>query len=157
VDGTVEAETPPDTIGSADEALRVLLVDDLEANRELVRALLGAAGLDRVEEASSGPQAITMAVRRPYDIILMDLQMPGMDGFAASRTIRQLSKVNAATPIIALSANVLAEHVEEAERAGMNDHVSKPIVPAQLLKVVSRWAGVRLDTPAGTEAAAEQA
>ena len=157
VDGTVEAETPHDVIGSAEEALRVLLVDDLEVNRELVRALLGAAGLDRVEEASSGPQAITMAVRQPYDIILMDLQMPGMDGFAATRTIRQLSQLNAATPIIALSANVLAEHVQEAERAGMNDHVAKPIVPAQLFQVINRWAGVRLDSPVVAEASPEKA
>jgi CheY-like chemotaxis protein len=144
-------------IGPSDTALRVLLVDDLEANRELVRALLGVAGLNAVEEASSGPQAISMAMRQPYDIILMDLQMPGMDGFAASRAIRQLSQVNAATPIIALSANVLAEHVQEAEQAGMNDHVAKPIVPAQLFKVLNRWTGVRLVRPAGTEAAPEQA
>jgi PAS domain S-box-containing protein len=157
VDGAVEAESPPDAIGSADAALRILLVDDLEANRELVRALLGAAGLHTVEEASSGPQAITMAVRQPYDIILMDLQMPGMDGFAASRAIRQLSRVNTATPIIALSANVLAEHVQEAEQAGMNDHVGKPIVPAQLFKVLNRWAGVRLEPPARAEPASEKA
>ena len=157
VDGRVEAETSPDAIGSTDAALRILLVDDLEANRELVRALLGVAGLHEVEEASSGPQAITMAVRQPYDIILMDLQMPGMDGFSASRAIRQLSKVNTATPIIALSANVLAEHVHEAEQAGMNDHVGKPIVPAQLFKVINRWAGVRLDSPVVAEASPEKA
>jgi CheY-like chemotaxis protein len=157
VDGAVEAETPTDVIGPSDTALRVLLVDDLEANRELVRALLGVAGLNAVEEASSGPQAISMAMRQPYDIILMDLQMPGMDGFAASRAIRQLSQVNAATPIIALSANVLAEHVQEAEQAGMNDHVAKPIVPAQLFKVLNRWTGVRLVRPAGAEPAPEQA
>jgi len=157
VDGAVEAETPTDTVGPADTTLTVLLVDDLEANRELVRALLGVAGLNAVEEASSGPQAISMAMRQPYDIILMDLQMPGMDGFAASRAIRQLSQVNAATPIIALSANVLAEHVQEAEQAGMNDHVAKPIVPAQLFKVLNRWTGVRLVRPAGAEPAPEQA
>ena len=83
--------------------------------------------------------------------------MPGMDGFSASRAIRQLSKVNTATPIIALSANVLAEHVHEAEQAGMNDHVGKPIVPAQLFKVINRWAGVRLDSPVVAEASPEKA
>ena len=88
-----------------------------------------------------------MAMRQPYDIILMDLQMPGMDGFAAARAIRQLSKENAATPIIALSANVLAEHVDEAREAGMNDHVGKPIVPARLFATLNRWSGVRLQTP----------
>lgn len=92
-----------------------------------------------------------MAMRQPYDIILMDLQMPGMDGFAAARAIRQLSKENAATPIIALSANVLAEHVDEAREAGMNDHVGKPIVPARLFATLNRWSGVRLQTPADAD------
>ena len=133
------------------------MVDDLEANRELVRALLQAAGQERIEEASSGPEAISMAVRNTYDIILMDLQMPGMDGFAAARAIRQLSTENAATPIIALSANVLAEHIDEAGRAGMSDHVGKPIVPARLFAVINRWAGVRVQTPEGREASQARA
>ena len=127
-------------------ALRILIVDDLDANRELVRTLLEATG-QTVEEASSGSLAVSLAMRQPYDIILMDLQMPGMDGFAASRAIRQLSQWNNTTPIVALSANVLSEHVEEAERAGMNDHVGKPIVPARLFSALNRWAGVRLQPP----------
>ena len=98
-----------------------------------------------------------MAMRQPYDIILMDLQMPGMDGLAAARAIRERSRANATTPIIALSANVLAEHIQEAGRAGMNDHVSKPIVPAQLFTVLNRWAGVRLDPPPGAAATPLQA
>ena len=102
-----------------------------------------------VEEAPSGFQAVSLAMGQPYDIILMDLQMPGMDGFAASRAIRQLSHLNNNTPIIALSANVLAEHIEEAKRAGMNDHVSKPIVPARLFSALNRWAGERIPSPEG--------
>lgn len=130
------------------EALRVLIVDDLDTNRELVRTLLEATG-QTVEEASSGFQAVSLAMGQPYDIILMDLQMPGMDGFAASRAIRQLSHLNNNTPIIALSANVLAEHIEEAKRAGMNDHVSKPIVPTRLFAALNRWAGERVPSPEG--------
>jgi CheY-like chemotaxis protein len=84
----------------------------------------------------------------------MDLQMPVMDGFAASRAIRRLSAENATTPIIALSANVLAEHIEEAEQAGMSDHVDKPIVPARLFAVLNRWAGVRVASPSGTTSTA---
>ena len=157
VEGAVEGKPAAGAIAPADTALRVLVVDDLEANRELVRALLAAAGLDRVEEASNGPEAIAMATRQPYDIILMDLQMPGMDGLAAARAIRERSRANATTPIIALSANVLAEHIQEAGRAGMNDHVGKPIVPAQLFTVLNRWAGVRLDPPPGAAATPLQA
>jgi CheY-like chemotaxis protein len=130
------------------EALRILIVDDLDTNRELVRTLLEATGQE-VEEAPSGFQAVSLAMGQPFDIILMDLQMPGMDGFAASRAIRQLSHLNNSTPIIALSANVLAEHIEEAKQAGMNDHVSKPIVPTRLFAALNRWAGERVPSPEG--------
>ena len=136
----VGAEIPDE----AGERLQILVVDDLDANRELVRALLEAAGQD-VDEAAGGAQAVSMAVRRTYDLILMDLQMPGMDGFATARAIRRLSQENRSTPIVALSANVLPEHVAEAEKAGMNDHIGKPIVPARLIATLNRWAGVRVE------------
>ena len=144
------AEAPePSHVGTevpdeAGERLQILVVDDLDANRELVRALLEAAGQD-VDEAAGGAQAVSMAVRRTYDLILMDLQMPGMDGFATARAIRRLSQENRSTPIVALSANVLPEHVAEAEKAGMNDHIGKPIVPARLIATLNRWAGVRVE------------
>lgn len=131
--------------------LRILVVDDTEANRELIGALLAAAGQD-IDEAVNGQQAVSMAVRKPYDLILMDLQMPGMDGFATARAIRDHSRENRTTPIIALSANVLAEHVEAAADAGMNDHVGKPIVPARLFEAINRWSGVRLPEPAADKA-----
>jgi CheY-like chemotaxis protein len=87
-------------------------------------------------------------VRETFDLILMDLQMPGMDGIATTRAIREVSKENRTTPIIALSANVLPEQVAEAYRAGMNDHVGKPIVPALLIAALNRWAGVRISSDA---------
>jgi CheY-like chemotaxis protein len=74
-----------------------------------------------------------------------------MDGFAASQAIRQLATENRTTPIIALSANVLAEHVLEAEQAGMNDHVNKPIVTARLFETLNRWAGVRIPLEMATD------
>ena len=147
------AEGPAPMVGGADlsaeagERLRILIVDDLDANRELVRTLLEAMGQE-VEEAASGGQAVSMAVRQAYDLIFMDLQMPGMDGFATARAIRRLSQENRTTPIVALSANVLPEHVAEAERAGMNDHIGKPIVPARLVATLNRWAGVRVEVEA---------
>jgi PAS domain S-box-containing protein len=122
--------------------LKILVVDDLEANRELARALLLAAGLD-AEVAMDGPDAISLAARQAYDLILMDLQMPGMDGFATARAIREQAGPNRRTPIIALSANVMSEHVREAQQAGMNDHIAKPIVPAQFFATLSRWSGVK--------------
>jgi len=123
---------------------RVLVVDDLAVNRMLVRAILDAAG-HFVEEAASGAAAMAAALGPPFDLILMDLQMPGMDGYASAKSIRALASANRLTPIVALSANVLPEHVTASGAAGMNDHLAKPIVPADLLEAVSRWAGVRVE------------
>ncbi|MGA0601224.1 ATP-binding protein [Caulobacter sp. KR2-114] len=140
------AAAPTPARGAANDApaaaasARILVVDDLEANRHLLRALLTAAG-HRVDEASGGAEAVRRVEDLPpYDLIFMDLQMPGMDGFAAARAIRALGSDAAATPIVALSANVLAEHVTASAEAGMNDHIGKPIVPAELLGAVARWA-----------------
>jgi CheY-like chemotaxis protein len=100
--------------------------------------MLSPFGYD-VAEAASGAEAVAAAVAGPFDLILMDLQMPGMDGLAATRAIRQTSDVNRATPILALSANVLPVHLIECTRAGMDDHISKPIAPAELLTKIARW------------------
>jgi PAS domain S-box-containing protein len=121
----------------------ILVVDDLDVNRELIRAILQAAGQE-VEDAAGGAEAVRRASETAFDLILMDLQMPGTDGFAAARAIRDLAGPNRHTPIVALSANVLPEHIEASAAAGMNDHVGKPIMTAALLGAVSRWAGVRL-------------
>jgi PAS domain S-box-containing protein len=117
---------------------RVLVVDDLEANRELIRAVLEAAGHE-VEEAAGGAEAVKAVIQGGFDVIFMDLQMPGMDGFAAARAIRALDAPGRLTPIVALSANVLDEHVHASAAAGMNDHIGKPIVAAELLGAVARW------------------
>jgi CheY-like chemotaxis protein len=122
----------------AGRSLDILIVDDLPVNRQLVRAMLEPLG-HSFDEAASGSEAVEAAVRRPFDLILMDLQMPGMDGLEAARTIRSTSELNRQAPIIALSANVLAEHVAACRAAGMNDHLAKPIVPAALVEMVGRW------------------
>jgi PAS domain S-box-containing protein len=145
-----EPQSVPDAAEAPEESLSILVVDDLDANRELVRALLEATG-QQVHEAAGGAQAVSLAVQQTFDLILMDLQMPGMDGFATTKAIRRLSSGNSTTPIIALSANVLPEHVEEAERAGMNDHIGKPIIPALLFEALNRWAGVRVSPPLEVE------
>jgi PAS domain S-box-containing protein len=120
------------------ESARILIVDDVAANRELVCAMLSVFDHD-MTEAASGQEAVEAALRQPFDLILMDLQMPGMDGMAASRAIRATSDVNRLTPIVALSANAMASHIAECAEAGMNDHIAKPIDATTLLTKVAQW------------------
>ncbi len=118
--------------------VRILIVDDVEANRQLVSAML--SGIDVcLGEATNGAEAIEAAARERFDLILMDLQMPVMDGWAAARAIRLGSPLNADTPILAVSANVMPSHVKDCQAAGMNDHISKPISHVELLTKVGQW------------------
>lgn len=126
-----------------DEAFRILVVDDPDMNRELIRTLLDAAG-QSAEEASSSARAVSLAMQRPYSLILMDFQMPGRDGFAATHAIRQVASGNRNTPIIAISANVMDEQIQRIEAAGMNDHATKPIDPGRLPATLNRLAGVKV-------------
>jgi len=138
---------PADTAcaGRADEpadqhvgAAKILLVDDVEMNRELVAAMLSPFDVQLVE-ASGGAEAVEAAMRTPFDLILMDLQMPGVDGLAATRSIRANSDLNRSTPILALSANVLPTHLAACREAGMDDHIAKPIRVDELLGKVALW------------------
>jgi CheY-like chemotaxis protein/anti-sigma regulatory factor (Ser/Thr protein kinase) len=138
-----QAAAAPQPPAATVQPSRILVVDDLAVNRLLVRAILESSG-HLVEEAAGGAEAIAAAVGAPFDLILMDLQMPGMDGCAAARAIRALECSNRRTPIIALSANVLPEHIEASTSAGMNGHLAKPIVPAALMSAIAQWAGVRV-------------
>ena len=127
---------------------RILIVDDSPVNRELVTVLLSVFGHD-ISEATGGAEAVLAAARTPFDLILMDLQMPGMDGLAATRAIRGGASVNRTTPIVALSANILPNHLEACRLAGMNDHIGKPIDTRELLTKVVRWTS---QAPGGDEA-----
>jgi len=119
---------------------RILIVDDSPVNRELVSTLLNVFGHD-LSEACGGAEAVLAAAEKPFDLILMDLQMPGMDGLSATKAIRAASPLNRATPIVALSANILPTHLEACREAGMNDHIGKPIDTRELLTKVIRWTG----------------
>jgi len=119
---------------------RILMVDDIAVNRELVIALLGPHGVS-VCEAADGPAAVEAARREVFDVILMDLQMPGMDGMAATSAIRAATELNRRTPVVALSASVLPADIEACRNAGMNDHIGKPIKPSELLAKLSHWMG----------------
>ncbi len=118
--------------------VRILVVDDVEMNRILVNDMLSPFEIE-LSEASGGADAVEMASRVPFDLILMDLQMPGMDGLAATRAIRAGAGPNRTTPIVAVSANVLPEHVAACREAGMDDHIGKPIQLDELLDKVAAW------------------
>ena len=123
------------------QACRVLVVDDAPLNRELILALLAPLDLE-TREAADGREAVAAAMSERFDLILMDLQMPEMDGIAASMAIRGGQGPNRDTPIVAVSASVQPADVEACRRAGMNDHVPKPISSSDLLRKVIRWAGL---------------
>ncbi len=117
--------------------LRILLVDDEELNREFAAALLEDLQ-PQIEMASNGVEAVHLAARHPYDLILMDMQMPKMDGLEATRQIRR--QPNGATvPIIALTGNTLKEEHELGYQAGINQICTKPIQPDRLF-----WAMLQL-------------
>ena len=116
---------------------RVLLVEDNDLNQEVARELLTAAGCI-VDTAPNGAVAVEMAGRHAYDIVLMDMQMPVMDGLDATRAIRRLPE-RADVPIVAMTANVMSGDRERCLDAGMNDHIAKPIDPEVLWKQLLQW------------------
>ena len=121
------------------QALRLLVVDDNPVNRELLCALLESFDID-IDTANDGVEAVEAAARGPYDLILMDVQMPNMDGLTATQRIRAAQAPGARrVPIIALTANILPEQIARCLEAGMDDHLGKPINPARLLSILSHW------------------
>jgi signal transduction histidine kinase/DNA-binding NarL/FixJ family response regulator len=127
--------------------LRVLAAEDVPVNQELVRLMLAPLGCE-VVLACNGEEAVDAVTAGDFDLILMDMQMPVMDGLEATRMIRRLGGRAARTPIVALTANVLPEQIERCRRAGMNDHVAKPFVPEDLQSAVLRWADGAATAPA---------
>ena len=121
--------------------VRLLLVEDVAVNRELARVMLGPFPIE-IETAENGEEALAAVTRSAYDLVLMDVQMPVMDGLTAARRIRALPNDAARQlPIIAMTANVLPDQVARCLEAGMNGHIGKPISPAELIETIARWAG----------------
>ena len=121
--------------------IRILLVEDNEVNQEVAREMLESVGAS-VTIAKHGGEAVEILTRceppPPFDVVLMDLQMPEVDGFTATRLIRVKPELRE-LPIIAMTADVMAEAVERCLEAGMNDHVGKPIDPHALFATLARW------------------
>ncbi|HYE48739.1 MAG TPA: two-component regulator propeller domain-containing protein [Azospirillaceae bacterium] len=132
-----EREAAPAAAGPA-RPLRILLAEDLAANRLLAAAILGKAG-HVVDTAEDGMAAVEKARAGGYDLILMDVQMPVMDGLEATRAIRAMPGPAGRVPILALTANALPEEAARCRAAGMDDHVPKPIERAVLLAALARW------------------
>ena len=132
-----EAVSPLDP----EAGVRLLLVEDNAVNRELIRTMLEPFGIG-VETANDGVAGVEAMRQGQYDLVLMDVQMPIMDGLTATREIRAMEGARgAATPIVAMTANVLPEQIANCLAAGMDDHLGKPINPTKLLETVARWSG----------------
>jgi PAS domain S-box-containing protein len=134
----------------------LLLVEDNAVNRELAFEILQGAGI-RVDIANNGAEAVEKVGRADYDGVLMDCQMPVMDGFDATRNIRE-NKRNARLPIIAMTANAMAGDREKCIESGMNDYMTKPIDVDRLFVTLGRWikpkaaaAAVETSTPTGAD------
>ena len=122
----------------------VLLVEDDRTNQAVARGILTQIGIE-VDVADDGMEAIRMIQGKEYQAVLMDMQMPGMDGLTATRIIRQKHRMD--LPIIAMTANAMSEHQDACLAAGMDDFVSKPFVPKTLYTVLQKWIAPRSAVP----------
>ena len=125
---------------------RILVAEDNAINQHIIRELLKKANLD-IAMADNGQAAVEIARRQAFDLVLMDVQMPVMDGLRATRELREIPQF-ADTPIIALTANVFQTDIEQCLAAGMDDHIGKPVRLGDLIAKLAQW----LDAPADKRA-----
>jgi CheY-like chemotaxis protein len=132
-------EEADDSAAAGCAALRVLVADDNATNRKVAQLILEAVGAE-VICAENGRQAVEATEGASFDAVLMDLQMPEMDGLAATRAIRvrEAAEGLARLPIIVLSANVMREHIEASAAAGADDHIGKPVRSDELISALFR-------------------
>jgi signal transduction histidine kinase/DNA-binding response OmpR family regulator len=145
----------PETVYTSGEAdpmagFAILVVDDSDMNREVAEEFLRAAGHDAIGTCD-GYKAVRLAASRDFDLILMDMRMPGLSGLEATRQIRRLDGPRARVPIVAVTANALDEHAEECRLAGMTGHLAKPFTQTELLAVVGRAVARSQHAPRGEE------
>jgi CheY-like chemotaxis protein len=145
--GGLDDSAEPSATGAEDDfsAYTILLAEDVEINREIVLALLEPTGIN-IDCAENGLRALELFRAAPdkYDMIFMDVQMPEMDGYEATRKIRALGTPQAAKiPVVAMTANVFREDVEKCIAAGMNDHLGKPLDIAEVLEKLREYLNKR--------------
>jgi CheY-like chemotaxis protein len=139
--GAPVEDAAPAAVEEAEDggALRLLAAEDNPTNQQVLAAVMGSLGID-IDIVADGQQAVDAWRKGAYDLILMDIQMPVMDGIDAAKAIRAVEKEESRRriPIVALTANALSHQVEEYMRAGMDGHVPKPIEIAMLYDAISR-------------------
>jgi CheY-like chemotaxis protein len=145
---SVDAHDAPAEASAPQAALRILLAEDHPANQRVVALILEPFGVD-LTVSENGALALAAYQAGCFDLVLMDMQMPVMDGLAASRAIRawEASQARARTPIVMLTANAMEDHKRQAAEAGCDLHVAKPVEPGELCAVVARLAGRAGDDP----------
>ncbi|HPQ38163.1 MAG TPA: transporter substrate-binding domain-containing protein, partial [Synergistaceae bacterium] len=131
-------DTPQGDTVAGLRGIRILLAEDNEINQQIAKEILEQAGCI-VVVARHGGEAVSMAAAGSYDLILMDIQMPVMDGFDATKRIRALPGKSKGIPIIAMTAHTLTGDREQSLASGMDDHIGKPIDPDQLFTTLAKW------------------
>ena len=135
--------------------VRILLAEDNIINQQVALHILGKLGF-RADAVANGQEAVKALEMIPYDLVLMDVQMPEMDGFEATQRIRNSKFEIRKVPIIAMTAHAMKGDRERCLEAGMDDYISKPIEPDELLKKIETWADIRKEVPAIERKAGEQ-
>ncbi len=123
-------------VGSPRSGQRVLLVDDIKINLDIIGSFLDSAG-HLVTQVDSGGEAVKQAAEQRFDLILMDVRMPGMDGLEAARHIRKLPGPHGQVPILALTAYTSHDQIAQCLEAGMNGHVPKPVDYETLIRAIN--------------------
>ena len=139
-ESTANNQSSEDTLSSALETLkgrRVLLVEDVEFNQIIACDLLESEGIE-VVTVWNGKEALEMLEKETFDGILMDCQMPVMDGYEATKKIRQIDAYKD-LPIIAMTANAMKQDIEMVREAGMNDHIAKPVDSERMYLAMAKW------------------
>lgn len=130
--------TVTETSPAVSSKARILVAEDVPMNQTIIEAMLKGAGHD-VTLANNGREAVEAICTATFDLVFMDMSMPEMDGLSATRAIRKLGGQGQTVPIVALTANAMADEIAACRTAGMNDHLSKPISRESLLRMVAAW------------------